>query len=541
MKKLILLFASMAIAFQGFSFTVSGNVVDKETGEGLEGLELYLETQTGLVLFTTSQTDGYFAFDYVQNGWNVLIFHNYEPTVINGIYYLRTVYPDTIVVNGEDITGILFEIEPHYTNYHVSGTLYDASTNQPIQNQTISLRLDLVGYGPSFFAWSDNSGHYTFNDPLPDWDYDFYAFPNAYYYGQDTILTIEKNGPTDIVVDFYLAPKSGVTVSGMIYNVETNEPIIMSGRTVLLLAIDPYWATTDENGVFTFVNVTPGYYAELATTTEDTAYVNTSGSTIYDFTIPEEGADSVVLYQKKWQTLHRITIDNDTFVPGETKTFRFKLVLDDLSYGSIWGVVLKLSSGLSAVNVSAFKHYYTNDTVFDREFSCASTSQLVWEGYHYDFYGVAHGNLEDLNDSVYADVEFTIDPSQQTDNESIFYEINYSFPCMLQPFSFGKIYLYNTNAPVGIATADNIDNNLNCYPNPAREKTTFKWTLAHPAKGKLSIFDLTGKEIAIIREGMFNEGTHQIDFRTINLNPGIYYYTFTSNDTRMTGKLIIYR
>ena len=539
MKKLTLLIVSLAFALQGFAIIISGNVVDQETGIGLDGLHLDLYTQSGLVQFTTSQADGYFEFPNALEGWNVLDYHGYEPAIINGVYYLKTTYPDTIVVDSSDITGIVFEIAPHYAHYHVSGTLYDATTGHTIQNQAISLRLDMAGYGEFFFAWADSSGNYSFTDSLPDWDYEFHAFANAYFYGKDTTLTIEKDGPTDLTMDFYLIPKTGISVSGELRAVETNEPIPIANRTIILLAIDPYWAETDENGNFTFVNVTPGYYSMIGVRSEDTSYVNTEGSEIYDITIPEEGLDNVVLYQKRWQTLHVITIDHTTFTVGETNNYRFKLVLDDYSYGSIWGVVLNLSEGVTANNVTDFKRYETNNVIFDQNASCTYPDRLVWSGYHYIPFGGTYGNLDVLNDSVYVDLDLSFDARDTMENATVSYEINYSYPCMIQPFSFGAIELSNADASAGISEHANPEIALDCYPNPVNDLAKFELTILKTTQGRLVLFDMTGKELNVIREGLLKEGVHKIIYPTLGLKNGIYFFRWISDTENSCGKMVI--
>jgi len=286
------------------AYNVSGIAQDSETGAPLPALELTLFTQQGLVMTSETQADGSFLFSNVQNGSHELVFHYYEPVIINGDYYLYAEYGDSIVVNGDDVTGIVFNIDPHHPVYHVSGTLYDANTNQPITGQNLNLRLDFFSHSGFFFAWSEDDGSYSFDEMVPDWTYYFDVFGNDYYYGDQVVLSIDTTGPTEIGVDFYLTPKQGVTVSGQLYDIETNEPIAIANRTVRITAINSMWAETDENGEFTFVNVEPGYYANITMTTEDTAYYNCDESTIINFIVPDSGISGVSLYQQKFETVH---------------------------------------------------------------------------------------------------------------------------------------------------------------------------------------------------------------------------------------------
>lgn len=152
MKNLILLIFIYFLSFSTYAYTVSGTAVDSETGEGLGGIELYFSDGQGQVYFLFTEVDGSFQFNNVSNGPHLLEFHYYEPVIINGDYYLYTEYPDTINVEGTNVDGIVFSIPPHHPDYNISGTLYDASTNLPLSDQNISLRLDFASHSGFFFA-----------------------------------------------------------------------------------------------------------------------------------------------------------------------------------------------------------------------------------------------------------------------------------------------------------------------------------------------------------------------------------------------------
>ncbi len=540
MKQIILFIISLLfINLQLSAYILEGTAVDAETGEGLPGIQLFLTG--GTVQTATTGTDGTFIFPYTQNGAHVLEFHYYEPVVINGNYYLRTVYPDTLTINGSDTTGIVFEIPPHHPVYHVSGTLYNAATNQPITGQTISLRLDFFAHSGFFYAWSEIDGTYSFEDPVPDWTYLFNAFGNAYYYGDEMEFTIDTLSPQELTVDFSLQPKSGVTVSGQLFDVETNEPIAIANRTVRISAIYPYWAETDENGEFTFVNVDPGYYANITVTSEDTAYINCPASTITDFVVPDSGMSGVALYQQKFVTKHVVTVDDNTFTPGEVKTLRFSLVQDDLVYGAIWGVELHIPPNLQVMSTTDFTSYIYNDVVFEPKDQCTTPTRLVWEGYHSVFGSGNVGNLNALNDSVYADVEFAFSAAMQEEDAEIFYEVFYSYACVWQPFSYGTILLENTNASVGIGENRIAGPAISSFPNPVSDEVTISLTLNKSTEGRIVIFDNIGHVAVQPVVRFFKKGNNLIRISTNGLREGLYFYSFFSAKTTLTGKMVVAR
>ena len=454
MKKFVFLISTLIFSVHVFAHSVSGIAVNAETTTGLPGIELDLFLENGEVRFLSTGEDGSFEFNNIPDGGGYeLIFHYYEPVVINGDYYLYTPYPDSIYVDGADVTDIVFNIPPHHPVYHVSGTLYDATTNLPLSEQNMSLRLDFMSHSGFFFAWANDDGTYSFEDSIPDWTYDFHVFDNNYYYGDEVQLVIDTTGPQEITMDFYLQPKDGATVSGTLYDIETGEAIPIANRTIRLSAIYPEYAETDENGDFTFVNVPPGYYTNMTVRTEDTAYINCEESTIYDFDVPEEGVSHVQIYQQKFEPVHVVTVDDHYFESGTTKTLRFSLVYDNPVYGPIWGVELDFPPELTAVSRTPFYDYWTGDISFyEDESTCNDSSRLVWEGYHYVFGGSNVGNLFILNDSVYADVTLHFGDNMG-DNTQIFFKVFYGGGgCyILQPFSYGYINLINGNIVLGAA------------------------------------------------------------------------------------------
>jgi len=312
--------------------------------------------------------------------------------------------------------------------------------------------------------------------------------------------------------------------------------LISSSNSPIFTVADPF-----VNNMVPNATVEPGYYVNVQVRTEDTSYINTNGSYIYDIIVPEEGMSGIELYQRKWETIHEVTVDDNMIIPGEINTVRFKLVNDDLSYGSIWGVELLIPPSITATNVTTFNRYGDNSLVFYRDFSCATDQHLVWEGYHYTFFGGNKGNLSLLNDSVYADVDLVYNDNSSTQNVEIFYKVTYTYACVSNPFSFGTILLTNGSATVNIGEFDDEISSLYNYPNPAIDNTTIEFSLDKTTTGKIILYNITGQQVAVVQEGVFTKGINTIDFQTDGLENGIYFYRFQSEKTNTTAKLIISR
>ncbi len=543
MKRIFLLSIAILLSSQVLPHNLTGTARDSETGDPLAGFDILLTYPSGgIASSATTLSDGTFVLSDVADGTYNMEFYAYDPIILNGDYYLRTIYADTILVNGMDVTGIEFNIPPHHPNYYVSGTLYDATTNEPLLNQNIDLRLQMIYYSQFFYASSEDDGTYLFSG-IPDWTYDFTVFENDYYQGEVTQITIDTLGPDTLQMDFYLQPKSGATVSGVLLDSTTNEPIMQAGRSIVIQAINSLFTQTDSLGQFTFVNVPPGIYANIHTSSQDTDYVNCSGSEITSLMVPDSGLSNIQLYQKPWISIHKVTANANTFEPGETKTITFSIVNDNLSYGSIWGLNLIFPDGVSVVNTMPFYSTQNNDVIFDEKPECGTGSIKAWEGWHWvgiPPYASSEGNLDELNEAAWCNVTVTFADSVAMDSLGIFYEVFYQSHCnSIQPFSYGTIMMVNDNFPLGNKEYSNDISGINVYPNPARDKATFNISLGKATTGNLLIRDITGREVLASGQTSFHKGNNTIELATAGLKDGLYFYTFRTENQERTGKIMI--
>ncbi len=70
------------------------------------------------------------------------------------------------------------------------------------------------------------------------------------------------------------------------------------------------------------------------------------------------------------------------------------------------------------------------------------------------------------------------------------------------------------------------------YPNPFNPATTITFTLPEAAFAKLSVFSMTGEEVATLIDSTMSAGAHNSVFRPLDLPSGIYLYRLTVLDDR---------
>ncbi|MFZ4414512.1 MAG: T9SS type A sorting domain-containing protein, partial [Bacteroidales bacterium] len=77
------------------------------------------------------------------------------------------------------------------------------------------------------------------------------------------------------------------------------------------------------------------------------------------------------------------------------------------------------------------------------------------------------------------------------------------------------------------------------FPIPLTSFTTFYYTLKTNTAVRLSIMDITGKEISVLYDETTAKGDHQIEFQADYLKSGIYFYRLKIGASIVNGKLLI--
>jgi hypothetical protein len=118
--------------------------------------------------------------------------------------------------------------------------------------------------------------------------------------------------------------------------------------------------------------------------------------------------------------------------------------------------------------------------------------------------------------------------------------INQTGSTAIQSLTNGKFRL-NAQAKGGILknnlpTAYYLSQN---YPNPFNPSTTISYSITKRGLASIKVFDILGKEVAILINDIKDAGTYSVSFNASKLPSGIYFYTLTSEDFIATKKLIL--
>jgi len=80
---------------------------------------------------------------------------------------------------------------------------------------------------------------------------------------------------------------------------------------------------------------------------------------------------------------------------------------------------------------------------------------------------------------------------------------------------------------------------LQCYPNPFNPSTNIEFYLPKAEFVKLSIFDILGREIAVLVDENVQAGKHRVTFDASNLPAGVYFYRIQAGKFQETRKFIL--
>ncbi len=105
---------------------------------------------------------------------------------------------------------------------------------------------------------------------------------------------------------------------------------------------------------------------------------------------------------------------------------------------------------------------------------------------------------------------------------------------------FSTIIIEYTTAAIGDESAlpDQIALSQN-YPNPFNARTSISFTLSEKSKVKLDIYDILGRKLQTLHNGIQNAGEHTLNWNAENLSSGIYFYKLTTGEFEQTRKMIL--
>lgn len=77
------------------------------------------------------------------------------------------------------------------------------------------------------------------------------------------------------------------------------------------------------------------------------------------------------------------------------------------------------------------------------------------------------------------------------------------------------------------------------YPNPFNPATKISFDLPEKSAVKLTVYDLLGRRVAVLAEGVTEAGTHEVEFDASALPSGLYFYRLDAGTFSDTKKMVL--
>ena len=77
------------------------------------------------------------------------------------------------------------------------------------------------------------------------------------------------------------------------------------------------------------------------------------------------------------------------------------------------------------------------------------------------------------------------------------------------------------------------------YPNPFNPTTSISFSLPEAEFARLAVFDMLGREVAVLVNNSMNAGLHTVEFSAAHLSAGTYFYQLTAGEFSAVRKLML--
>ena len=340
----------------------------------------------------------------------------------------------------------------------------------------------------------------------------------------------------------YVPNTETVTVEGLPftqYSVQVDPPWEMLGSvsTPAIPAVDPGNIVVMYNFDQTYYQV-PGFVMEpgfgyWVNMTGDVEEFSLNGEMLLDGLAKNEvaEADKKAASLDDWELTFALNGDDNSFnltignsetagnIPAPPAPPQYsvwgELYEADWSSGPYFSMIQPSGTDISTWLITIDPDGNANPQTFE-------TALLSWDAESISTQGVL--SLVNSNGEVVIDDMRTIESFEISGSETVHYEIVF-------------------NATLGIGSCeDAIPADYTLYqnaPNPFNPVTQIKYYLLETGKVKVTVFNIMGEEVAVLADGVQNQGFHVVNFEAANLTSGVYFYRIEAGEFTDLKKMVL--
>ena len=95
---------------------------------------------------------------------------------------------------------------------------------------------------------------------------------------------------------------------------------------------------------------------------------------------------------------------------------------------------------------------------------------------------------------------------------------------------------FSKNSSRGMPETFSLEGN---YPNPFNPETMIRFGLPETAQVKLTVYDVLGRQVRVLVDGVRKAGTHEVGFRADDLPSGTYLYLLQTPQGNLSGSMLL--
>ncbi len=122
-------------------------------------------------------------------------------------------------------------------------------------------------------------------------------------------------------------------------------------------------------------------------------------------------------------------------------------------------------------------------------------------------------------------------PAEEVELEFINWLINGKITNFKKEESQNKEKSNESKTPIGFS--------LSNYPNPFNPSTTIRYSIPQDLHVKLKVYDITGKEVAVLVNEMKQAGEYNVEFSAGKYASGVYYYKLEAGSYKNIQKMVL--
>jgi hypothetical protein len=253
-------------------------------------------------------------------------------------------------------------------------------------------------------------------------------------------------------------------------------------------------------------------------------------------------------------------IDPDVYAEDEGSVFTFTIsCMDSVDVDeSLWGGIRNLAEGWTTTERPTPEDYarsltdtgYVLELRLKWEWIATSVKGPIYPGVG-EIYGFAIMNHDNDSNTRDGSIEWAAVLTDEVwshcnnhgyiellaDHKIKYVPENYRDPSFVNPDP--EMYIPPATA---VSPKSAVVNNFTLsqnYPNPFNPITTISYSLMKPSQVEIGVYDLQGREVAILVNGTKPEGTHTAQFDGSNLSSGIYFYKLRSEGKIVSKKMTL--